>query len=522
MKRKLKFPVVLCILDGYGYSEKTEYNAVKLAKTPTYDSLYKKYPHTLIHAAGTYVGLPENQMGNSEVGHTTIGLGRVIYQDLPKISKTIDAGGLKNLKELQELVQKLKNNGKACHLWGLFSDGGIHSHINHLYGLIDFFTGEGVPVLIHAITDGRDTAPKDAIKYFFDFQERYAKNKLVKIATISGRFFAMDRDKHWDRIEQAYNIMTNPSRFCDSLFNYIQQSYNHQITDEFIRPIALEGYKGILPGDAFLAFNFRTDRVRQMLSVFLFNEREFVSFRNVNLTDSLSSLITMTEYNEKFKDKVQVLFKRATSQNSLGETLARAHINQLRIAETEKYPHVTFFFNGGVEKAFEYEERTLISSKAVKTYDLAPEMSAGEITDFLTESINNDKYDVYIVNYANPDMVGHTGNLEATKKSIEYLDSCLEHLWNAIRRKGGILLLTADHGNAEEMFDGKLGVPMTAHTANDVTFILASDDLKDKKLREGGSLEDIAPTILDIINIQKPQEMTGKTLVEQGHEVPLT
>lgn len=316
--------------------------------------------------------------------------------------------------------------------------------------------------------------------------------------------------------------MTNPSRFCDSLFNYIQQSYNHQITDEFIRPIALEGYKGILPGDAFLAFNFRTDRVRQMLSVFLFNEREFVSFRNVNLTDSLSSLITMTEYNEKFKDKVQVLFKRATSQNSLGETLARAHINQLRIAETEKYPHVTFFFNGGVEKAFEYEERTLISSKAVKTYDLAPEMSAGEITDFLTESINNDKYDVYIVNYANPDMVGHTGNLEATKKSIEYLDSCLEHLWNAIRRKGGILLLTADHGNAEEMFDGKLGVPMTAHTANDVTFILASDDLKDKKLREGGSLEDIAPTILDIINIQKPQEMTGKTLVEQGHEVPLT
>lgn len=507
----MKRPLVLCIFDGFGYSEKTEYNAVKLARTPTLNTLYNKYPHTLIHAAGEFVGLPKNQMGNSEVGHTTIGLGRVIFQDLPKISKTIKENKLKDIEALKDLVKILKDNGRACHLWGLFSDGGIHSHISHLYGLIDFLSLHSIPILVHAITDGRDTAPKEALKYFEDFEKRYGHNKSIKIASVSGRFFAMDRDKHWDRIEQAYNIVVNPTKFCDSLTDYIKGSYVHNITDEFIRPIAISDYKGIIPGDAFISFNFRTDRVRQMISAFLLNDKEFVSFKKISASETLSMIITMTEYSEIFKDIAKVLFKRDPLNNSLGEVLSKANIKEFRIAETEKYPHVTFFFNGGIEKAYKGEERTLISSRPVKTYDLAPKMSADEITNFLVKNINSDRYDVYIVNYANPDMVGHTGNLKATIEAIEFLDICLEKLWASIKEKNGTLIFTSDHGNAEEMFDKKNNSPQTAHTSNDVIFILADSNYKN--LKEDGSLADIAPTILDILNIEIPKEMTGKSLI---------
>lgn len=506
-----KKPLVLCILDGFGYSEKKEFNAVASAKTPTIDELWEKYPHTLLHAAGMNVGLPEGQMGNSEVGHTAIGLGKILFQDLPKISMSIKDDNLKDKKELKAVIELLKKNGKRCHLWGLLSDGGIHSHIEHLFAFVDIMLANDIKVFVHVCTDGRDTSPKSAIQYIEMFENRFGEN--AKIATIGGRYFGMDRDKRWERTEKAYNCMMHPVEFCDSAKKYISNCYENGIFDEFVPPVALGNYDGIQDGDAFIAFNFRSDRVRQMLSAL--TDESFSGFARNGGMKKFSSIVGVTEYSSDFKGKIEVLFKREEVKNSLGEVISKAGLKQMRAAETEKYPHVTFFFNGGVEISFENEERLLVDSPKVETYDLEPAMSARKITDVILDKLKNDVFDVYIVNFANPDMVGHTGNFDAVVKSIEIMDSCLQDIKNIVSSKNGCLIVTADHGNAEEMFNIEKNQPHTAHTTNDVPFILACDDYQNATLSPEGGLKDVAPTILKILNIEKPDEMTGKSLVDQ-------
>lgn len=509
-----KKPLVLCVLDGFGYSERQEFNAVFSAKTPAIDNLWEKYPHTLLHAAGMEVGLPEGQMGNSEVGHTAIGLGRVIFQDLPRISMSVKNNTLKDAPGLMAVIKHLTKNGKRCHIWGLLSDGGIHSHIEHLFALIDIMLENGIEVFVHACTDGRDTPPKSATQYIEMFEDRF-KGK-VKLATIGGRYFGMDRDKRWERTEQAYNCMIQPVNFEDSADKYISHCYANGIFDEFIPPIALKGYDGIKDGDAFIAFNFRADRVRQMLTALA--DESFSGFTRSYGLPKISYIIGMTEYFSEFNGKIDVIFKREEVKNSLGEILAKAGLRQFRVAETEKYPHVTFFFNGGIEEALENEERCLIDSPKVETYDLEPEMSAKKITNAIIDKLKKDDADVYIVNFANPDMVGHTGNFDATVKSIETMDSCLQEINDIVQSKNGCFIVTADHGNAEEMFSPEKNQLHTAHTTNDVIFILACNDYKSAELSACGGLKDIAPTILDILNIEKPSDMTGKSLIETANK----
>ncbi|MCR5225491.1 MAG: 2,3-bisphosphoglycerate-independent phosphoglycerate mutase [Alphaproteobacteria bacterium] len=500
---------MLCILDGMGFSEDEEFNAVKKAKIPIFDKMCKTYPHTLLHAAGEHVGLPAHQMGNSEVGHTAIGLGRVIFQDLPRISKAIENDTLKDIPELQEVIATLKESGKTCHLWGLLSDGGIHSHKDHLYALVDILLKNNINVRVHACLDGRDTPPRDALKYVVEFEKKY-KGTNAKLATVGGRYFGMDRDKRWDRIEAAYEAITCPTKFCKVAKKYISECYDQDISDEFVPPMAIEGYNGILKGDAFIVFNFRTDRVRQMLTALV--DDNFKGFKRAYRPE-FSHILGMTEYSADLNGKVGVMFKKEESVNSLGEVLSKAGLTQVRAAETEKYPHVTFFFNGGKEEPFKNEERILVGSPKVATYDMKPEMSAKKLTNIIIDNINEDNYDVYIVNFANPDMVGHTGNFKAVVKAIEVVDKCLGQISDAIAAKGGHLLVTADHGNAEEMFDSKVNQPHTAHTSNDVLFVLVSDEHKNVQLAVDRGLKDIAPTILDILKIKQPKEMTGKSII---------
>lgn len=504
-----KKPLVLCILDGMGFSHDEEFNAVAKAKTPIFDKMCKTYPHTLLHAAGEHVGLPAHQMGNSEVGHTAIGLGRVVFQDLPKISMAIANDTLKDIPELKEVIATLKETGKKCHLWGLLSDGGIHSHKDHLYALIDIFLKNNIDVWVHACLDGRDTPPRDALKYVVEFEKKY-KGTNAKLATIGGRYFGMDRDKRWDRIEAEYNAITCPTEFCKVAKKYIAECYDKDVLDEFIPPIAINGYNGVLKGDAFLVFNFRTDRVRQMLTALV--DDEFKGFER-RYRPEFSHILGMTEYSSEFNGKVGVLFKKEKNVNSLGEVLSKSGLTQVRAAETEKYPHVTFFFNGGKEEPFKNEERILVGSPKVATYDLKPEMSAKKLTNIIIDNLHENNYDVYIINFANPDMVGHTGNFKAVVKAIEVVDKCLGQIWEAVTEKNGHLLVTADHGNAEIMFDKSTNQPHTAHTVNDVLFILCSEELKNVQLSLDCGLKDIAPTVLDILKIKKPKEMTGKSLI---------
>ena len=506
---KNKQPLVLCILDGCGHRESTKFNAVKNARTPTLDSLLEKYPHTLLHASGVSVGLPEGQMGNSEVGHTTIGLGQVIFQDLLRISMAAENGTLKDIEELKELIKILKKNGGRCHLWGLLSDGGVHSHIDHLFAIVDVLHDNGIEVLLHASLDGRDTPPKSAISYLEKF-EKIAGSK-AKIATVAGRYFSMDRDKRWDRIEKAYNVMVRPTESVQSAKDYVNQCYANDKTDEFIPPMAIGDYDGIHDGDAFVVFNFRTDRVRQMLSAIAMDN--FSGFTRPQELPKFSIILGVTEYSAEFFEKVGVMFKKFIPKNTLGEVVSAAGLTQFRTAETEKYPHVTFFFNGGREEPLVGEERALIASPKVATYDLQPEMSAFKLTDVIVERINNDCFDFYVINYANLDMVGHTGNYDAAVKAAEAVDECIQRLYSVVQDKKGHLIITADHGNAEEMFDENTKQPHTAHTTNDVWFVMAADDFQGVSLAEGGSLRDIAPTILDMLGIDKPSDMSGESLI---------
>lgn len=504
-------PVMLLILDGWGYrEEKTPDNAIEQGNTPNWHNLLETCPHCLIETSGYDVGLPDGQMGNSEVGHTNLGAGRVVMQDLPRIDLAIKDGSIEKNSTLQEMIAKLKETKGSCHLMGLMSPGGVHSHQKHIEAVCKILQNNGINVNVHAFLDGRDTPPQSAKGFLEDFEKNIKNLDKVKVATISGRFYAMDRDKRWDRVEKAYNtiVLAEGNRFSSS-DEAISSSYNDGVNDEFVVPVVIGDYSGAKDGDAVLMINFRADRAREIL--YALGDKDFNGFERkkvVNFTD----LVGMVEYSVDHNRFMKTIFAPESLKNIFGEVVANNGLTQLRIAETEKYAHVTFFFNGGEEKEFKGEDRILINSPKVATYDLKPEMSVYEVTDALTDAIEKQKYDVIICNFANGDMVGHTGIMEAALKAVEAVDICLGKVMNAIKSVDGVLLVTADHGNAEKMVDEATGEPYTAHTVGKVQAVLYNNESNIKGLKDG-RLADIAPTLLDLMNIKKPEEMTGNSLI---------
>ena len=510
MKDKL---MMLMILDGFGINENEQGNAVKLAKTPNIDKLMKTCPTTQIHASGLAVGLPEGQMGNSEVGHTNIGAGRIVYQELTKITKSIEDGDFFSNEALNKAIENCKKNNSKLHIMGLLSDGGVHSHNRHLYAILELAKRKDFEnVYIHCFMDGRDTPPTSGEGYIAKLEEKIKEKGIGKIATISGRFYSMDRDKRWQRIQKAYDAMVKGEGIkANSAIQAIESSYQKEVFDEFIEPTVI--YNGDSPvakieeNDSVVFFNFRPDRAREITRTLIdSNFSEFDTNKNLNLY-----FVCMTPYDETMPN-VDIAFKKETLVNTFGEYISKKGLTQLRIAETEKYAHVTFFFNGGEEKQYKGEDRILVPSPKVETYDMQPEMSAEEVTEKVVDAINSKKYDVVILNYANPDMVGHTGSLEATIKAIEKIDECVERVVEAVNNQEGRLIITADHGNSEQMIDYKTGEPHTAHTTNPVPLILVGVD--NVKLKEG-RLADLAPTMLDIMGLEKPAEMTGESIIEK-------
>lgn len=516
-KLVLLHPVVLCILDGWGDGNETDpSNAIQKAQTPNWDTFLKLGFKSQLKASEQFVGLPESQMGNSEVGHLTIGSGRVIFQSLPRINKAISEKTLVENPVLISLIETLQKNKKACHLLGLFSPGGVHSHIDHLKALLEILNARGIPVYLHLFLDGRDTPPTSALGYyetFFDpLFQTLSSEAFVRVATISGRFYAMDRDKRWDRIEKAFKAIA----YGDGIKSFspleaLQISYAENITDEFVFPTVISDYSGIQEGEGLLCFNFRADRVLEILEA-LVNPNFHFFDRPSEL--SFSKVAGMTKYSDHLAPWIDVLFQSEQMEDGLGEVLSRRGLTQLRLAETEKYAHVTFFFNGGREEPFLGEDRILIPSSKVSTYDLKPEMSAFEITETLLEALQKKQYDMYIVNFANADMVGHTGNLKASIQAVEALDQCFGKILKVIQETGSILLLTADHGNIEKMSDAKTHEPDTSHTCFPVPCVLINAPLtKEIKGLRDGTLADIAPTILDLMGIPIPKKMTGHSLL---------
>jgi 2,3-bisphosphoglycerate-independent phosphoglycerate mutase len=498
--------VALIILDGLGNTSNTRYNAFHLANTPCLDKLLTKHPTIELSASGQDVGLPAGQMGNSEVGHMTIGSGRAILQDLDRINKSIENKDFATNQVLLTALNKLKANGNKLHIMGLCSDGGVHSHIKHMLELIK--VASGLEVCLHLFTDGRDTEPKSAERY--TEQVMALCNDSVQIATISGRYFAMDRDNNWDRVSKAFTAIVNGSSAVtsDCPKAAITNSYAQDLSDEFIEPVVISDYKGICPGDLVINVNFRADRVKQLS--YALTDKNFSGFeRNI---DFPIELVTMTRYAEDLD--VSVLFPPEKIVNTLGEYAAKCGLTQLRIAETEKYAHVTFFFNGGEDCSFSGEERKLIPSPKVATYDLKPEMSAFELTEALVGYIKANKFDLIICNYANPDMVGHTGDLDAAVKAVECVDQCLAKVLAAISEVSGEAVITADHGNCEEMFNSKTGQPHTAHTTNLVPMVYFGNKKLNFKKVDKASLADLAPSILQLLGKNKPVEMTGNELFE--------
>ena len=497
-------PTMLIILDGFGINNSEVGNAVKLAKTPILDDLYKNSAHTEIYASEEYVGLPKGQMGNSEVGHLNIGAGRVIYQNLTKISESIKSGEFFKNPEFIRAIENAKKNKSRVHLIGLVSKGGVHSHFDHLRALVKLMEEQGIEnTFIHAITDGRDVSPHAAIDDIKELQDEIKEVPSVKIATISGRYYAMDRDKRWERTKKYYDDLTSDVDFCEEdILSYIKSSYDKDVTDEFLEPAKFVKDSEIKENDSIIIFNFRPDRVRQITRALV--DDDFSGFEREKIK---TILVTMTEYDKDIKNKF-VAFKDEIPKDTLGEVLEKNKIKQLRIAETEKYAHVTFFFNGGREKPFEGEDRILIPSPKVATYDLKPEMSANEVTDKVVESLEKDKYGLIILNFANPDMVGHTGDLKAAIKAVETVDYDLGRILKVLKEKDGAAIITADHGNCEYMIDDE-GKVVTSHSTNLVPLFLFN---RDEKLRKGGALCDLSPTILKIMGIEKPELMTGKSL----------
>lgn len=508
-------PVVLIILDGWGYREETNGNAIAAANTPVIDSLWAAYPHTLIHTSGKNVGLPDGQMGNSEVGHLNIGAGRVVPQELVRISDAVEDGTLLSNSALLKVCQEVRLTGGRLHFVGLCSEGGVHSHIEHLCGLLDLAKDQGMSdVCIHAITDGRDTQPTVGKKSIQQLQDYIEKIGVGHIVTISGRYYAMDRDRRWDRVKAVYQVMTNDSDIDPrSALDVLHDSYAKEVTDEFVVPTRIAP-GAVKPGDGVIFFNFRPDRARQLTQAFVdpnFSgfEREFIS---------PLCFATFTQYDPHLP--VLVAFEPQNLSNILGEVIANHGLKQFRTAETEKYAHVTYFFNGGLEEPFTGEDRELVPSPMVATYDSAPAMSAEAVTDGAIAAIDKGIYSFVVINYANPDMVGHTGKFDATVQALETVDRCVGRLLEGIIRAGGTAIIIADHGNAEMMWDEQ-GNPWTAHTTNPVPFILIEGERRkipghgtEVRLRADGRLADIAPTILDILRLPQPAEMTGRSMIE--------
>jgi 2,3-bisphosphoglycerate-independent phosphoglycerate mutase len=500
-------PTILCILDGWGHRHSPEDNAIAQANTPNWDRFMATCPHSLIEASALDVGLPEGQMGNSEVGHMNIGAGRVVMQDLPRIDQAVKNGSLAAHPRLQQFIARLKTSGGAAHLLGLFSDGGVHSHQNHIAALARIISSAGVKVWIHAFLDGRDTPPRSALEFLRDWELGIGHLDNIAFGTIGGRYYAMDRDKRWDRVALGYHAIVHAQgEHAPTAKAAIEQGYAADKNDEFILPTIIHDYAGMKDGDGLLMTNFRADRARQILHASL--DEEFTEFDRNNKI-AFADQLGLVEYSSELSKKIDAVYPPETLRNGLGETLSQHHLTQLRIAETEKYAHVTFFFNGGNETEYQGESRILIPSPNVATYDLKPEMSAYEVTEAIEKAIAADQFDVIIVNYANTDMVGHSGDLQAAIKAVEAVDKCLGRLDAALQKKGGAMLITADHGNAEMMFDPETGQAHTAHTTLPVPLVLVGK----KGTLKNGRLADIAPTVLGLLGIAQPTEMTGHNLV---------
>lgn len=505
----MKKPLALIILDGFGYNPNEYGNAIKAANTPNIDALLAKYPHTLIGASGMDVGLPDGQMGNSEVGHTNIGAGRIVYQELTRITKSIKDGDFFSNPTLKSAIENCKKNHSALHLMGLLSDGGVHSHNAHLYGLVEMARENGLnEVYIHAFMDGRDVPPTSGKDFLADCQAKLEEIGVGKIATVIGRYYAMDRDNRWDRVEKAYAAMVyGEGEQCADPVAAAENSYAQGVTDEFIVPTVCTKGATIKTNDSVVFFNFRPDRAREITRTLVDDDFNGFTRRNGRIP---VYFVCMTQYDATMPN-VDIAFKPQSLTNTFGQYISDKGLTQLRIAETEKYAHVTFFFNGGVEASFPGEDRALINSPKVATYDLKPEMSAYEVTDEVVSRINSGKYDVIILNYANCDMVGHTGVFDAAKAAVEAVDTCLGRTVEAILAQGGAALITADHGNADQMYEPD-GSPFTAHTTNLVPLILVNVDAS---LKEHGKLADLAPTMLDILGLEQPVEMTGESLLKK-------
>lgn len=513
MENMSKKPTVLMVLDGYGLTDSTKGNAVAVAKTPAIDALISQYPFVKGNASGLAVGLPEGQMGNSEVGHLNIGAGRIVYQELTKISKAIKEGDFFQNKALLAACDNARENQSSLHMLGLVSDGGVHSHNEHIYGLLELAKRQGIKkVYVHCFLDGRDTAPSSGKGYVEALERKMKEIGVGEVASVIGRYYAMDRDNRWDRVEKAYKALTEgEGQKADSGQGGIQSSYDKGKTDEFVLPTVVTKngvpVSRIQDKDSVIFFNFRPDRAREITRAFCDD-----SFEGFDRGERVKTeFVCFTEYDITIKNK-KVAFVKEDITNTLGEFLAKNNKTQARMAETEKYAHVTFFFNGGVEEANEGEDRILVNSPKVSTYDLKPEMSAYEVCEKLVEAIQSDKYDMIIINFANPDMVGHTGIEEAAVKAIEAVDECVGKTVEAIREVGGQMFICADHGNAEQLIDEETGGPFTAHTINPVPFILVNAH-PSYRLREGGCLADIAPTLIELMGMKQPMEMTGKSLL---------
>ncbi len=509
-----KKPAVLLIMDGYGLNERKDHNAVYEAKTPVMDKLMKEYPYVKGYASGLAVGLPDGQMGNSEVGHMNMGAGRIIYQELTRITKSIEDGDFFNNEALMSAVENCKKNDSALHLFGLVSDGGVHSHNSHIYGLLELAKKEGLTkVYVHCFLDGRDTPPASGKDFVAELEAKMKEIGVGEVASVAGRYYAMDRDNNYDRVEKAYRCMTEGlGNEAASATDGIQASYDQDVTDEFVVPFAVKKdgkpVALISDGDSIVFFNFRPDRAREITHCFC--DDEFDKFdrgarKNV-------AFVCFTEYDPLIPNK-EIAFKKQEVNNTFGEWLAAHNMKQARIAETEKYAHVTFFFNGGVEKPNEGEDRVLVNSpKDVPTYDLKPQMSAPEVCEKLCDAIRSEKYDVIVINFANPDMVGHTGVEEAAIKAVETVDECVGKAVEALKEVDGVMFICADHGNAEQLVDYETGEPYTAHTTNPVPFILVNYD-PEYTLKENGKLCDIVPTLIECMGYEKPAEMTGESLL---------
>jgi len=513
MEARRPRPALLCILDGWGYRPDPKDNAILDARTPNFDRLVATCPQGLIDASESFVGLPKGQMGNSEVGHMNLGAGRVAVPDMPRIDKAIEDGSLARNPILIELISTLKKNGKACHLLGLASPGGVHAHQDQMIALANMIADAGVPVRIHAVLDGRDTPPRSALEYLEQIVAGLKKGLPIEFATIGGRFYAMDRDKRWDRVEKAYGCLVDAQgETARTPKEAVDKAYAAKLDDEFVLPTAIEGYQGMKDGDGLLMFNYRSDRARKILTALL--DPMFDGFKRERLV-KFAGAVGMVEYSAALNGFLKTLFPPAVIEMGLGETVARAGLKQLRIAETEKYAHVTFFFNGGEERQFEGEERILVPSPKVQTYDLQPEMSAPEVTDRLVEAIGSGKFDLIVVNYANSDMVGHSGILSAAVKAVEAVDTCLGRLMEAMKKAGGVMLVTADHGNAEQMYDEDSHQKHTQHTLNPVPALLFNAPANVRSLNDG-KLADVAPTLLALMQIPQPRQMTGLSLLSDN------